>query len=56
MKTLDLKDGFFLRGHYSYGVESFINVAGGLYLKIRAIGTLTDENGTKLTRFIIIKE
>ena len=54
MQTLILEEGFLMPGHYNYGEEFLIKIAGGLWLRVVAKTRTTDENGSKFTHFYII--
>jgi len=56
METLDLNDGFLMKGHYNYGQEFLIKIAGGLWLRVIAKTRTTDENGSKFTHFFIVTD
>jgi hypothetical protein len=43
-------------GHYEYNKEFLIKIGGGLWLRVAAKTRITDENGSKFTRFVIIKK
>jgi hypothetical protein len=56
METLNLEAGFLMAGHYDFGKEYLIKIAGGLWLRVVAKTSTTDENGSKFTHFYIVCE
>jgi hypothetical protein len=54
METLNLEEGFLMKGHYPYGKEFLIELSGGLWLRVVAKTRTTDENGSKFTHFFIV--
>ena len=54
MEKLDLKDGFYMQGHdYKIHSEYYIELAGGICIKVKSSYTTTTKEGYKQTKFIM---